>query len=263
MSAVADLLGARRRSKVPAVAGFVAISMHAAIALAIGRSEPPRAPVVTTTEIELAPPPEPPPAEKIVSPEPPSDAPAPLRNVTAAKPAAAPAAAKAGRVITAAPTPSAPTTDEPVSFASDENGGTFGSGVVAKGGTAAIGVANAKANGVVGSQPTAPAPVANSGGSSLVAAADLSRAPALRDPGACKGFFPSTAEDDVASVSLMIVVQPTGKVSSASVVAETPRGQGFGGAARVCLLANAFTPPLDKAGRAVATSTKVTVRFSR
>lgn len=260
MSAIAGMLGARRRAKVPALAGFAAISMHAAIALAIGRSEPKHAPFFAPTQVELAPPPEPPPPEKPVVPEPPQEA--PQHAVAAAKLASAPAAAKAGRVITAAPTANAPKTEEPVSFVSDENGGTFGSGVVAKGGSAAVGAANATANGVVGSQGTAPAPVANKG-SGLVAASDLSRAPTLRDPSACKGFFPASAQDDVASVSLMIVVQPTGKVSTASVVAEAPKSQGFGAAARACLLANAFAPALDKEGRAVATSTKVTVRFSR
>jgi TonB family protein len=260
MSAIADMLGTRRRPKAPALAGFVAISLHAAIALAIGRSEPKHTPVFAPTEVELAPSPEPPAPEKPVVPEPVHDA--PQHTIAAAKPASAPAAAKAGRVITAAPAANTPKAEEPVSFVSDENGGTFGSGVVAKGGTAAVGAANATANGVVGSQGAAQVPV-SIGGGGLVAASDLSRAPMLRDPGACKGFFPTTAQDDVASVSLMIVVQPTGKVSTASVIAESPKSQGFGAAARACLLANAFNPALDKEGRAVATSTKVNVRFSR
>ncbi len=52
-----------------------------------------------------------------------------------------------------------------------------------------------------------------------------SRKPTLSDPNACKGFFPSDAEDDLAQVSLLVVVKPNGQVVSASVVAENPKGQ--------------------------------------
>jgi hypothetical protein len=52
-------------------------------------------------------------------------------------------------------------------------------------------------------------------------------------------------------------------VQSARVVGETPAGQGFGGAARACMMSKHFTPALDKSGAVAATSLRVNVRFRR
>jgi hypothetical protein len=46
-------------------------------------------------------------------------------------------------------------------------------------------------------------------------------------------------------------------------VSESPKGQGFGPAARTCLASKRFTSALTHDGRATRTSTKVNVRFSR
>ncbi|MGZ5971639.1 MAG: hypothetical protein ACXWP4_28405, partial [Polyangiales bacterium] len=180
----------------------------------------------------------------------------------AAPRASAPAAAKAGKLVVA-DAPKAQAADEPVSFVSDPNGTSFGSGVVAQGGTAAVGAPGSKAGGVANGTGTQPAAVAKGVGETIVAASDLSRSPSLAEADACKGFFPSSAEADVATVSVIAVVRASGQVSSASVIAENPKNEGFGKAARACLLGKTFVPGLDKGGKAVTTATRVVIRFAR
>jgi hypothetical protein len=58
-------------------------------------------------------------------------------------------------------------------------------------------------------------------------------------------------------------VRANGTVTSASIASESPAGQGFGKAARECLLAHRFVPALGRNGEPVATSTMVKVRFAR
>jgi len=52
-------------------------------------------------------------------------------------------------------------------------------------------------------------------------------------------------------------------VSKVSVIAETPSAQGFGAAAKSCMLSKRFTPALDRQGRPVSTAVRVNVRFRR
>jgi hypothetical protein len=46
-------------------------------------------------------------------------------------------------------------------------------------------------------------------------------------------------------------------------VSEAPSGQGFGAAARTCMLGQVFEPALDRDGRPAATALNVNVKFSR
>jgi hypothetical protein len=52
-------------------------------------------------------------------------------------------------------------------------------------------------------------------------------------------------------------------VSSVSVLSESPAAEGFGDAARACLAAQRFVPPLDRAGRPTRTATQVRIHFTR
>jgi hypothetical protein len=60
-----------------------------------------------------------------------------------------------------------------------------------------------------------------------------------------------------------LVIGKSGKVSSANVVSESPAGQGFGEAARRCMLDQMFVPALDREGNGAATALNVNVKFSR
>ena len=95
------------------------------------------------------------------------------------------------------------------------------------------------------------------------ASPNLSRAPSLDEPDACRGFFPAEAGFDSAKVDLVVVVQAGGRVTSATIVRESPAGEGFGAAARACLLSKRFTPGANRAGRAVTASAAVRVHFTR
>jgi protein TonB len=174
-----------------------------------------------------------------------------------------PPAAKAGEVLTAESEPAA--ADDPVSFVSDENGTTFGHGVVAKGGSAEVGKPGATPTGTglsalpVGSGPAVAPPLSPV----PVPTTNLSRKPMLPDPNACKGHFPNGADEDSGTVTLTVVVRPDGGVSSVAVVSEDPKGQGFGAAARTCLLGRTFDPGLDEAGKPTLAKATIKVRFSR
>ncbi|HSO30957.1 MAG TPA: TonB family protein, partial [Labilithrix sp.] len=147
-----------------------------------------------------------------------------------------------------------------VDFVTDPAGTTYGSGVVARGGTADHGERGATAAGA-GSVPVPVAAPPRTGG--LVADADLGRRAALHEANACAGFYPSEADSDAGAVTLTLVVRADGAVSSASVVSETPAGQGFGKAARACLQKKQFEPALDRAGIPVTAATTIKLRFSR
>jgi protein TonB len=238
----------------------VAVAGHlAAASYALGRArevEPERLPV----EVELlAPTPE------EVPPPPPAEAPSPPEPVPASTPvvraAAPPPAARAAALITAkAEQPSDQRPDEPFDFTSDPNGTQYGGGVVAVGGTADFGVRGAAPVRVAAQAPRA---TTQAFGDAVLPLADLSRRPALGEADPCRGFFPGAASYDSAETSVFVVVSKSGRVTQARVVRETPSGQGFGAAARACMLSKTFTPALDRAGSPAATSLRVNVRFRR
>lgn len=247
------------------IAVLIAFAVHAGLGVYAARRT--RAADVTSppVDVELTfreppapePEPDPPPApEPPKAPDPPElAAPKPV----ATKAAAPPPAARAGAVLTAAPDPApAAAAPEPFDFTSDPNSHVYGSGVVAVGGTAAHGLAGAQLGGAGLAPKRGSAP-----GDGLTAAGDLSQKPRLRVADPCRGFFPEGARDDVAAASVRVVIGKDGKVRSANLVSEAPPGQGFGAAARRCMLDQTFAPALDRAGNAAATAINVNVRFSR
>src|SRR5262249_35794617 len=100
-------------------------------------------------------------------------------------------------------------------------------------------------------------------GSDVTPSSDLTRQPRLDETDPCRGFFPRGASSDVAAVTLALVIEPGGEVRSATVLEEMPSGDGFGIAARSCLLVKRFAPGLGPNGRATRAATKVRIRFSR
>jgi len=177
-----------------------------------------------------------------------------------------PPAAKAGNLLTAPDEPGGQKSDDPVSFVTDPNGQEYGSGTVAKGGTADIGVAGAKASGTpggTGSGTPAKGPPSPPPPPPQVTAADLSRKPVPPGGDPCKNTYPSEADDDTATVQLLVTTKPDGHVEKVSVVAENPKGQGFGRAARTCVLNLKFGPALDKEGKGVAFTFPFNIRYVR
>jgi outer membrane biosynthesis protein TonB len=239
-----------------AIAALVALVAHGGLGLiTVGREPLAATPAPVDVELAFREPPPPPPEpekEEPKEPEPPkAEAPKPI-----AKLAAPPPAARAGAVLTAAPDPTPEPSAEPFDFTSDPNSHVYGSGVVAVGGTADHGLAGARVGGT-GIAPVRPV------GDGLTAVGDLSQKPRLRRDDPCRGFFPDAARDDVAAVSVRVVIGKDGRVSSANVVSESPAGQGFGAAARRCMLDEVFVPALDRQGMSAATAINVNVKFSR
>ena len=142
---------------------------------------------------------------------------------------------------------SVPARDEPVRFSSGLNGATFGYGTMAAG-SAAGGTGAAQSM---------------SAGSKSEAAPKLSRPPSLGEADPCRGFFPARATVDRGEVALSVRIEADGRVRSVAVSREAPSAQGFGAAARECLLSKHFSPALDLSGVAVSVLSPVTVRFSR
>jgi hypothetical protein len=245
------------------VALLVAIAAHTLGALYAGALPPPQAPPLPPVEVELAfREPSPPPPEPVVETPEPEAKPADVKPIVkpkAAEPPAPPAAAKAGAVLTAAPDAQEPDpTAEPFDFTSDPNSTVYGAGVVAVGGTATVGASGAQVGGR-GSLPVTSAPA----GVGLTAASDLSERPRLRDSDPCRGYFPKNAASDAAVATVRVIISKGGKVTSASIVSEAPSGQGFGSAARTCMLAQVFTPARDREGQPAATLLNVNVKFTR
>jgi hypothetical protein len=116
-------------------------------------------------------------------------------------------------------------------------------------------------SGVVATRaPSTPVSTGNAAGSGR----DLSRPAALmRSGNPCTGYFPTDAKSDLATVSLNLSVDATGRVAEIAVQSEDPAGQGFADAARACLRAAAFTPARDAAGNNVAASLAFNLHFSR
>lgn len=253
----------RPRRLLGATSWVVAVGAHLlAAGLAFSEVRPAPEPL-RAVEIELAPPPPP------IVPEPQVPEPPPPAPVAAAEPAPAaralaapPQPARAGALLTAKadPTP-APGADEPVDFTNDPTVVGFGSGVVAVGGRATHGVAQARLAPVAG---TGSAPVGRAAaGDGLTPLSDLSRKPSLGESDPCRGYFPSGATDDSASAAVMVTIGKNGSVSSVRLLSETPPKQGFGAAARTCMSSKRFTPGLDRDGNPAATAVRVNVRFSR
>lgn len=240
-----------------AVAIVVAGLVHLVVS-AFASNLPARAvaPPPKVSEIELAPPPEaaPPP------PPPPPEPSRPAETATSQAKAApsAPAVARAGNVVTAKS--DAPAPAEAVDFVTDPDGRSFGSGVVARGGTLERATVPT---------PVAPPPgpavvrVAAGSGDVPVATENLGRPARLDDANPCAGFYPPAASADSGLVTLALVVRPSGELAAANVVDESPRGEGFGAAARACLAKTSFTPALDRAGKAVTAAVSIRVRFTR
>jgi len=251
---------ASRRRGLVAVGWALALGCHAAAALlfadhrgltVLERTPPPvDVEFVALPEPVPAPPPEPAPEEA-------KSAPAHVAS------AAPPAAARAGALHLAHPDAApAQQPEEAVDFTTDPHGASYGGGVVAVGGTAALGAPGARVTPVSGIAPLAPAP-ARPVGDALTPASDLSRKPRLPGGDPCRGFFPSAAQDDAGDVAVMVTIGKSGRVSQTQLVSESPRGQGFGAAARTCLASQTFVPALDRAGNSAATAIRVNVRFSR
>lgn len=239
----------------------IALLLATAAHLGFGLWAPEQAPAAPApprvVEVEFArrepPPPQPP--QPVAAPAPP--APAPVRAVARAM--APPPAARAAAVMTAAPTaPEPEPSAEAFDFTSDPSSTAFSSGVVAVGGTGTHGLAGAQLGGT-GKEPLRAAPA----GDGLTAAGDLSQSPRLRNADPCRGFFPAQAQDDVASALVRVIVKRDGVAAGVSVISESPKGQGFGAAARTCMLEQRFSPALDRKGNPAATAVNVNVHFSR
>ncbi len=223
----------------------------------VARPEPP-------LEVELAPPP--PPAPMVTPPPAPAAAPVEERAATkapVAKAAAAPPEpARAGALLTAKDDPSEPpSASEPVDFTNDPSALGFGSGVVAVGGKAQVGLAGARPSPAPASGSSGLAPRAT--GETLTPAANLSQKPRLNESDPCRGYFPAGARDDVATAAVMVTIGRSGSVSSVQLLSETPPQQGFGAAARTCMAGKRFSPGLDRDGKPTATAIRVNIRFAR
>lgn len=214
--------------------------------------------VMVDVEKKEEPPPPPPP-----EPEPAPTAAPPVP--TEAKPdnTPPPPAAKVGGLLTANDDKNDDPNQKTYDFVSDPDGKEYGSGNAAVGGTADHGAAGAAASGKPGGTGT--------GGSGSVAApqvqvappVDKSRPASLTIDNPCKGFFPGDADDDVGRVVVIVTVKPDGGVQTVSVAEENPKGQGFGKAARTCLLSAKFNPAWDKSGTPMVTTQQFNIRFTR
>jgi hypothetical protein len=235
----------------------IAIGLHVVLALFAPASAKPLAHVLPSMEVELAPP-APPKSERIEPPKPePAEPPkTPPPRVAAAPRAPAPAAA--GKLLTAEPT--AQPSDAPLDFVTDPNGGSYGFGVVARGGS------KEPREGVSAPVPASPrvaaAPVQKAG-DGLTAAADLSEKPHLVNDDPCAGFYPADAIVDSAFAVVRVIVESDGRTRDVRLLSETPTDQGFGTAARRCLTGQRWAPAKNHDGLAVPTATTFRVRFSR
>lgn len=205
------------------------------------------------TMLDPEPPPPPPPAP--VTPEPAPESEKPVR-AERAKAAAPPSPARAGALLTAPedPTPT-PAADEPVRFVTDPNGRGYGSGMVARGGTA-----DHAEHAVPVPPAPSPDPAAKPG---LVFAEKLSRQPSLGGSDPCRGYFPQGATTNRGEVSVIATVRDQGSVVRTEIEHESPPGQGFGPAARACLAKQRFEPALDDDGKPTAARTRVRITFAR
>jgi len=238
----------------------VALGAHvlvAGLALSEHRAPPPEP---LALEVELAPPSPPAPLPALLPPPP--EAHLAERPVAPKVAAAAPEPAHVGALVTAKADPAAsPKADEPVDFTNDPGALGFGSGIVAIGGKAEVGVARAQASPAAAHATGGLAP--KLAGDGLTPVGDLSRKPGLGERDPCRGYFPSSASDDVASAAVMVTIGKSGAVSDVSLLSESPARQGFGAAATTCMKSKHFSPGLDRDGNAAATRIRVNVHFER
>ena len=153
--------------------------------------------------------------------------------------------------------------DDLVDFASDPDSRVYGGGVVAVGGTRMVGQRAARTGGDIRASRYPRLKPKGSPSHQSPGATDLSRRPRLTEADPCRGFFPPSAMNNSALAAVMVVVDLTGRVDTATVISEFPAGQGFGGAARTCLLTKRFVPALDRAGHRTRAAIHVNVRFRR
>jgi len=251
---------APRRRTLSALGWAAAIGAHLLLAgFALGERRP-APPAAAPLEVDLAPPA--PPAPPVVLPTPQPEERAPAAAAVAKAVAAPPAPAHVGALVTAKadPTPS-PAHEEPVDFTNDPGVLGFGSGVVAIGGKAEVGVKQAALSPVAG-VGTAGA-VKGPPGDALTPVSDLSRKPSLGESDPCRGYFPRGASDDVATAAVLVTIGKTGGVSGVQLLSESPAKQGFGAAARACMTSKHFSPGLTHDGKPAATAIRVNIRFAR
>lgn len=156
--------------------------------------------------------------------------------------------------------------DDPEVFETDENGQGYSGGTSGVGGGPNPGKPGGAASGVPGGTGTGTAgkgPLTAAPPPKVAPTEDLSRNPTLGNPNACKGFFPSDADDDSGQVQVLVTVAPTGQVTTANVLLENPKGQGFGKAARTCLLSTKLSPGLDAEGKPTTKSLPISIKFIR
>jgi hypothetical protein len=253
------LFESRERRKTHGALGWLtALAVHAGlIGLVSGASAPARA-ALRPVEVEFLPP-DPAPMKEPGRPAPPPES--AQRPLVPSAARSAPAAARAGVLVTAKADAPASQQPAPVDFTTDPNGTSYGGGVVAVGGKADFGAKGAQAAGR-GAAPVE-SPVVHDTGETLVPLADLSRRPQLDEADPCRGYFPHTATDDDARVSLRVIIGRNGRVTNALLLSESPLGQGFGAAAKTCMLSKRLVPALDRDGNPAATATRINLRFSR
>jgi outer membrane biosynthesis protein TonB len=233
---------------------LVACFMHFAVAGMLS-DPPPLTASIPVTEVELEPPRalEPPPPQPAPEPPPPAAAAPPPAKMRARKAPDPPAPARAGKLLTALEEPeSQPRDDEPVRFVTDPNGRGYGTGIVARGGTAEHGEI---------STPL-PTPPAAPSGLRITPADLLKRQPLLLGDG-CRGYFPEHARPDQGVVSIVATVHPSGAIAKLEIESETPEGEGFASAAKACLAKRKFVPALDEHGEPTGARTRINVRFTR
>lgn len=256
---VAGLFDRAPRRRALSLLGWgVALGAHLLLAgFALGERRP-AAPAPAPLEVDLAPP-EPPPPPALPTAKPEERAPEPAAPAKAL--AAPPAPAHVGALLTAKadPTPS-PAHEEPVDFTNDPGALGFGSGVVAIGGKAEVGVKQAALSPVAGVGTSA---VKGPVGDALTPVSDLSRKPSLGESDPCRGYFPRAASDDVASAAVLVTISKSGAVSGVQLLSESPPKQGFGAAARACMTSKHFSPGLTHDGKPAATAIRVNIRFAR
>jgi outer membrane biosynthesis protein TonB len=249
MSGIASLYADRpgeRRIYLACLASACLVHLGSVLLLGSHQPRPPQAAPLPATEVELALPPPPAPAE----PEPPRAEPAPrARPVARPKPRAAPAPqpAAAPPLLTAADQPERANDPAPLRFASDPNGRSYTSGLVAS-----------------NAPPRTAAPAVSSAlvSDRITPADQLERQPLWRGDD-CRGYFPDQAQTDLGRVTLIAVVRPDGSIARLDVTGETPPDQGFARAARACIHNQRFAPALDKRGQPTTARTQIGLRFSR
>lgn len=96
------------------------------------------------------------------------------------------------------------------------------------------------------------------------AGAGLMRGPGLIAYGSpCRQYFPAQARADVGEVQIEVTVDEGGHARASNVLAEMPKGHGFGRAASACADHLRFNPALNRDGARVAGRAKLLLRFRR